>query len=191
MNTPEVRFTRAADAVAWLKMQGWQISPAGFSRHFKARRIPKDADGTFRGSALLAFASTHLTPVARVEDKESRGAVLAKASADADLKSVRAERERLRLAREQGKLMPISRHEDELAARALFFRREITGFVLRKGSELIEVVHGQEGDLDALVSWWENATADWMDAWSRDGMFALEEEQDADLGEIEDEDPIY
>ena len=131
-------------------------------------------------------------PVARIEDKESRGTVLAKTQADADLKSVRAERERLRLAKEQGKLMPISRHEEELAARALFFKREIVSFVQRKGAELIEVVHGQEGDLDALVAWWEDATADWMDAWSRDGTFAVAEDSEPEaIGDNEDEDSLY
>lgn len=169
----ETRFHTAADAVEWLKQQGWKISSAQFSRHFKAGHIPKDDDGNFTAPALLGYASARLQPEARIDDQQSRRVALGKMSADSELKTVRAARERLRLEKEQGKLMPVEQHEADLAARAVFFRSELTSFIHRTAAEIIDTVDGEPDRVPELIQWWERETADLMDGWSVDREFVV------------------
>ena len=173
MSQQDFRCKTAADAVAWLKQQGWKASPAQFSRHAAAGHVPRDADGMYGGASLRAYAAAHLQPLARSTDKEARSAAMGKLSADAELKAVKAERERLKLDKERGRLMPVADYEAELAARAMFFRSEILSFAHRKAAEIIRVTQGKEETLDALLAWWEDATLDWMDSWSADRDFVI------------------
>lgn len=171
-------FKTAIDAVQWLKMQGFKASAAQFSRHFRAGRIARNEEGLFTASALLGYAAVCLQPVARIDDAESRSVALGKMSADSELKSVRAARERLKLEKEQGKLMSVEVHEQDLAARAVFFKSEVESFIHRKAGEIIALVGGREGAVPELVAWWEEATADWFDAFSQESSFVSEEEEE-------------
>ena len=92
------------------------------------------------------------------------------------MKRYTAERTRLKLEKEMGMLMPRSEHEEALSARALFFKSEIETFGYRKAGEIIALVGGDEGKLEALLDWWERETADWMDAWDSDREFTYGEE---------------
>ncbi len=180
------RFRTQKEAVAWLRGQGWEISEPSFSRHKKEGRISTDAEGWFTVDGLRAFASAALARTAVVEDAQSRAAALEKMNADSELKSVKAARERLKLEREQGSLMPRAEHEAGLAARAVFFRSEIESFIFRKGGELIEVTGGKEENFQELIAWWRRETADWMDAWAQDREFLQEEDAASDVLEAED-----
>ena len=76
--------------------------------------------------------------------------------------------------------MSVREHEDELTARAVFFRAEIDGFIHRTGAKIIDVVRGDPDRLHDLIIWWGEATADWMDAWSAERDFVS---RDRDGGE--------
>lgn len=173
-----MQFKTQLDAVQYLAMQGYKVSRSTFNRHVQQHKVASTEEGFFETSALLGYAGVHLTPTARVEDAAAREAAVSQASADADWKKVRAERERLKLKKESGQLMPVAQHEDELAARALFFRSEIEGFIYRKGAAIIGLVGGSQDNLQRLILWWEEATADWMDAWSKDREFATDGDED-------------
>ena len=97
MSQAGTTFRTAADAVEWLKMQGYKISAPQFSRHFRAGKIARDGDGFFTASALLGYAAAQLQPVARIDDAESRRVALGQMRSDSELKTVRAARERLKL----------------------------------------------------------------------------------------------
>lgn len=184
MTTPDTRFKSAADAVAWLKRQGYKASEAQFSRHLRAGHIARDAEGFFSAPALLGYASVRLQPSARLDDAESRNVALGKLSADSELKRVRAAREQLKLEREQGQLMLRAEHDRDLAARAVFFASEVRGFIHRAGAAMIALVGGREEALAELIRWWERETADWMDAWAADREFA--DPVDDEAGEAAD-----
>lgn len=181
-NTPTATaaqtFKTQLDCVQWLEMQGFKISRSTFSLHVKSGKVATNAAGLFEASALLGYAAVNLTPTVKIEDAKARETTIGKISADSDLKTVRAERERLKLHREQGRLMPVSDHENELSARALFFKAEIEGFIHRKSSELIAVVEGKHDRKMDLITWWNDVTADWMDAWSRERDFADSADED-------------
>ncbi len=172
-------FRTATEAVAWLRKQGWKVSPQLFSNHWRAGKIPRSENG-FESSALLGYAATNLRPLASASDAEAREAAIGKLSADGQLKAIRAERERLKLEKDRGLLMPVARHEAELAARAVFFRAEVESFIVSHAGEMISLVHGDESLREELVAWWEEATAAWLDAYARDREFLLPgEDEDA------------
>ena len=127
---------------------------------------------------VLAYAAAHLKPLARQEQRELTDVTVSRLSADAEMKKINAERSRLKLEKERGTLVPRSEVEEALAARALFFRNEIENFGLRKAGEIIDLVRGDPAMLEAFMDWWRDETADWMDAWSGEREFVVNEEDD-------------
>lgn len=74
--------------------------------------------------------------------------------------------------------MPRSDHERNLAARALFFRREVENYIHLYGPGIIHLVGGDEDKLPLLLQHWEETTAVWMDAWSQERSFAVDDPAD-------------
>lgn len=168
---PGQSFRTQLDAAAYLRAAGYRVSKSLFNVHFKKGLIARNGAGLFEASALLGYAAVHLTPTARIGDAQAQAAAVDRLSADADWRAVKAERERLKLQKEAGQVMPVSEHEDQLVARAVFFRAEIEAFIHRAGPRIIDVVRGEPDRLHDLIIWWGEATADWMDAWSREREF--------------------
>lgn len=164
-------FKTQLDATAFLRDSGFSVSKSQFNRHVAARKVAKNADGHFEESALLGYAAVNLAPSAQQENRALSDATVGRIEADADLKRYSAERQKLKLAKEQGLLMQRAEHEENLAARALFFKSEIESFGYRKAGEIIALVHGDDSRLQELLAWWADATADWMDAWAADHEF--------------------
>ena len=175
---PGGSFRTQLDAAAYLRAAGYRVSKSLFNAHFKKGLIPRNAAGLFEASALLGYAAVNLTPTARIGDAQARTAAVDRLSADADWRAVKAERERLKLQKESAQVMPVSEHEDQLVARAVFFRAEIEAFIHRAGPRIIDVVRGEPDRLQDLIIWWDEATADWMDAWTGDREFADDAEGD-------------
>lgn len=185
MRAVPTRFRTQADAVAWLKLQGYKISKASFSGHVKAGKIGTDGDGFFTSSALLGYAGVHLDPVVKIDDAKGREAAMAKMNADSELKAVRAERERLKLDQERGRLMLVEKHEEELAARALYFRNSLESFIDHEGAAFIDFVHGDQTMFAQLTHRWRLKMAELMDAWASGVDFA--ETVDIDSADIVDD----
>ena len=177
------------EAVQWLNARGYKCSRAGFNRAFKAGRIPTSDDGTFDESVLLAFAGTDLEATAKIENRVITDAAEEKLLADAKLKKAQADRAELRLMTERGQLINKDEAEAALAERAAFFKSEIENFARRKGAEIIDLVNGNSDLLPKFLKWWNNATADWMNAWSVDG-FTMTDDDDADEVAVVDQ-PVY
>lgn len=165
--------------LAFLVDAGFKISKSQLSRDVAARKLTKTPEGYFDEQALLAYANVHLQPTAQVENRALSDATVRRLEADAEQKKLAAERTRLKLAKEQGLLMEIAAHEDDLAARALFFRSEIEAFGYRVAGELIALVGGDPDKQGDFLAWWQNATADWMDAWAADRDFNTELDESA------------
>lgn len=171
-------FRTQLDAVAFLQGRGFKVGKSKFNNDVRGGRIPTNDAGEFEEGALLGYAATHLQPVAKVEDKAASAAHQERLSADADLKKVQAERQRLKLLREQGQLMPREDHERDLASRATFFKSEIEAFIIRTAPDAIALVEGDESRVQDLVHFWQERTADWMDAWSQDREFVVPQDDE-------------
>ena len=171
------------DAVEFLTNQGFKVSKSKFGRDVNDGKVATTVEGFFEDGALLAYASLHLTPLAKAENRALTDANVNRLAADADLKRLTAERARLKLEKEQGLLMPRAQYEEDLAARAMFFKSEVDSFGFRKAGEIIALVNGDESKLPDLLKWWAAQTADWMDAWASDRQFAASDEDIEELGE--------
>lgn len=174
------------DAVAFLKDRGFKVSKSALNRDLKAGKISTDINGHFEESSLLAYALALKEPTATAENKALSSATTFRLSADAELKKYQAERQKLKLEKEQGLLMPKTESERNLAARALFFKNEVRNFIHLHGAAIIHLSGGEEGRLPALVRFWEEKTAVWMDTWSREREFAVtaNDESDEDASDI-------
>lgn len=175
MASPLQTLKTQLDAVAYLRDAGYKVSKSQFSRMVRARKVATNADGHFEAQALLGFAAANLAPAGQAADASLAEATTTKLSADARLKDYQAERTLLKLQKERGLLMPRAEHERDLAARALFFRAEVRNFIHLHGAAMIALVGGDEARLRDLVTWWEDKTALWIDAWSQDREYLLPE----------------
>lgn len=176
-------FAKQLHAVAYLQAQGFKVGKSKFNADVKAGRVATTPEGHFEAGALLAYAAVHLTPLARAEHSGQVNASTNKLAADARLKDIQAQRQELKLQKEQGALMLKSEHEAALAARAMFFRSELEGFGLRALPALIQLVGGREDSLQEALEWWADATADLMDAWSADREFTTDDDGPAVEGD--------
>ena len=171
-------FKTQLEAKAFLINQGFKLSKSKFGRDVNDRKVATNAEGQFEDGALLAYAAAHLTPAAQAENRALTDATVNRVAADADLKRLTAERARLKLEKEQGLLMPRAQYEEDLAARAMFFKSEVESFGFRKAGEIITLVKGDESRLPELLKWWAAETADWMDAWSSEREFVAGEQDE-------------
>ena len=178
-------YKTQTDAVSYLNDAGYKISGPTFSRAVRNRKVPRNAEGHFEESTLLGYAGVYLDPAERLEDKKAGQANAEKASASAEKDRWTAARLKLKYEKEQGLLMPKSEHERDLAARALFFKKEVENFIHLFGPGIIHLVGGDENRLPELVAFWGDKTADWMNAWAEEREFLVldeEEESEFDAG---------
>ncbi len=179
---PGRAFRTQMEGVKYLNGQGYKIGRDKFSRHVIEGLIPKLPGGGFEASALLGYAAAHCEPLASAVNREADSAALERMKADTANKMAMAERNRLKLERERGNLMPRDEHETDLAARAAFFRREVETFGPRLGPRIIHLVGGDENKLPAFVEFWKEQTAVWLDAYAQDREFVIgdQEPEEAD-----------
>jgi len=175
-------FKTQLDAVQFLASQGYKLGKSTFNNHIHEGLVCTNEDGYFHKATLLGYALNNLKSTIIAGDMRSMEAQINRVASDADLKQVKTERERIKLLREQNALMPVADHERDLAARALFFKQEIQSFIHRKADDMIILVGGNENFHAKFVHWWEQETADWMDAWSTDRDFSVAD-ADADAEE--------
>lgn len=180
MTSPLQTLKTQLDAVAYLTDAGYKISKSQFNRAVRARKVPVNADGHFEAPALLAYAGANLAPRGQLADAALADATAGRLSADAQLKTFQAERQKLKLQKEQGLLMPRADHERDLAARALFFKAEVRNFIHLHGAAIIALTGGDEARLRDLVEFWADKTALWMDAWSGEREYLLPEDPEGD-----------
>jgi len=162
-------------AHAFLVAQGFKISRAKVYKDIEDGRLGRQKDGTFLPEVLVAYGRAFLDPVAgHGVDEEGSGAATKRLLADADLRSVMAERARLKLEADQGRLMPRMDHELELAARAQFFRRQVEVFCNLAAPRILACVCGDDDKLPDLVQLLMEETSVWLDAYAAEKPFVVE-----------------
>lgn len=173
-------FKTQRESLAYLKEQGFKVEKSTVSNAVRAGLLPRNAAGMYEASVLMAYAAANLTPLAKAENKALVEATANRQSNDAELKHYQAQRTKLKLEKELGMLMPKADHERDLAARALFFRNEVRNFIHLYGPEIIIFVGGDESRLRDLVQWWAEKTGIWMDAWSGEREFLVDDQDESD-----------
>ena len=173
-------FDTQLEAVEYLNSQGYKIGKSKLNADFKKGLIPVSPDGLFSADVLLGYAKAHCKTRARAEDQAAANANTQRTLADAENKRIMAERAKLKLAPEQGRLMFKDDHERDLALRAQFFKREIETFGSRLGSEIITLVDGDTARLPEFLEFWAEQTAEWMDAWAVERNFTASDEVSAE-----------
>lgn len=183
MSVTSPSFSKQIDAVRWLQSQGYKIQRTKMSADVRLGKVPTNADGKFEAATLLAYAAANLEPLTKVENQAVLESTVSRQTADANLKHYQAERTKLKLAKELGSLMPKVEHEQDLAARALFFKNEVRNFIHLYGGEIVHLVGGQESRLRDLVEWWAEKTGIWMDTWSQEREFLVPDDDADDASE--------
>jgi len=165
-------FAKRKEALAYLKGRGFKVGRTKFYDDCKARLIPTDAEGRFEEKVLLAYAAA-LPTVAREEDSQTADASRQRLEADADHKSEQAKLARMRRLKLEGELVPRAEVERGRAARAQFFRAQVENYGHLMGPQIIALVGGDEAKLPQFLRFWEESTADWMEAWAADREFVV------------------
>jgi len=167
-------FSTQLEAMSYLLGQGYKVSKSKFGRDLAKGLIPTTTEGLFEANGLMGYAKVHCKARARADDEAAGSAALERLRADAEHKRVMAERGRLKLEQEQGRLIPREDHERDLAARAAFFRRELLTWGPRLGAQIILAVGGEESRLQDYLDLWDEAVETWLDAWAADQDFVLD-----------------
>ena len=175
MTTPDKPIISGTAVHKFLQGLGYKISQAKIYKDIGEGRLGKQKDGSFSTDVLVAYARAFLEPVAgKPVDEEGGQAATKRLLADADLRTVQAERARLKLEHETGRLMPREEHEMALAARAQFFRNQVDVFCNLAAPRILAVVNGDETRLPDLLLLLRQETAVWLDAYAAERTFAIE-----------------
>ncbi|MGD9643971.1 MAG: hypothetical protein AB7V08_14730 [Elusimicrobiales bacterium] len=172
-------FPKKPAALAYLQGRGFAIKKTKFYDDIKAGLIPTNADGQFEEAVLLAYAAA-LPTAAKEKDSKLAGEARRRLSADADHKSEQAQLTRLRRLKLEGQLVERAQLERDLAARAQFFRRQLENWGPLVGGRVIEAVGGDEARLPDFLVFWEEAVADFLNAFSEDVQFVVGADDPAD-----------
>lgn len=174
-------FPKKPAALAYLQGRGFAIKKTKFYADIKAGLIPTNAAGQFEEAVLLAYAAA-LPTTAKEEDGKLSCEARRRLTADADHKSEQAQLTRLRRQKLEGALVERAQLERDLAARAQFFRRQLENWGPLVGGRVIEAVGGDEARLPEFLLFWEEAVADWLDAFSADKQFIVGADESLDDG---------
>lgn len=183
---PGLVFATQLEALDYLQGQGYKVSKSKFNRDKAKGLVPTTAEGFFEANGLMGYAKVHCPVRERADDAAAGQAALERLKADAEYKRVMAERGRLKMEQEQGRLIAREDHERDLAARAAFFRREMETFGPRLGPQIILAVGGDDGRLPEFLALWRDEVETLMDAWAQDRDFVLDQ---GDQGEALDQTP--
>jgi hypothetical protein len=176
MTDPDKPIKSRTAAHKYIVGLGYKVSQSKVYEDFKAGKLGKQEDGTFSPRTLEAYARAYLEPIAgKVRDDGGSAAATKRLLADADLRAVQADRMRLKLAAEEGLLMPRQEHELELAARAQFFVNQVGVFCHRLAPRIIACCAGDEAKTPELTQFLLEETAVWLDAYAQDKVFVAED----------------
>lgn len=172
IEAPERIATKVA-AVEFVNQQGYMVSRATFTTHVSRGYVKRDDQGGFPIAGLLEYAKAYLKTRFAGTDPDVINYQQLRIKADAENKRIMAARGELKLKLEQGKLIEKAKHEEDLAARMAFFKRELETFMLRRSGRVVELAQKAEPVL-AILSWWNEEVAAWLDTWSQGRSFTVE-----------------
>ena len=165
------------EAVAYIQDQGYQVKKSKFSDDVKAGLVAKSEHG-FDKAALMAYALAHCKAKKQIQNAAVAEAQAKRLQAEADDKSNRAELSRMKLMKEQGRLMERDLHERELAARANFFARQHKTSARALAGPIINLVRGDASQRLALIHYLEDFWTDALDAFANTRSFVMDEDDE-------------
>jgi hypothetical protein len=173
-------FRTLRSAYRYLAGRGYKLSYETFRTHTLTGKVARNVDGLFTAEVLEEYARQNLFSLSQDAVKKVADWQAVKLKADAENKRIMAARGQLKLDLEQGKLIERAKHEEDLAARMAFFKRELETFMLRRSGKVIELA--QETDpTAAILTWWKDEVTNWLDTWSGERSYLVE----LDVAEID------
>lgn len=180
--TPEPDVFRGlGEACAYLSELGYDCHPATLSRGVKAGKIGASREKgelVFAKKALDAYVR-HLRPRDGGEGDDKRTRTYLRQKAELELRElgIETERKALRLAAEQGKLLPRDRVEEEWGAAAQLLVSSFETWSHEASDAILELVKGDAERQPELLRYLLESTEDYFD------QFAAEREWTVEMGE--------
>lgn len=196
----------------FLDGEGFKVNSSTFSRHARAGYIGENAEGEFEADALLAYARQRLKrkESGKTVSAEEKERMDAKSRAELDLLEAKAARERIKQRREEGGIIELEDHLNDLAARMAFFSLQLDGYAVQQAEasvdvlvgkrldgveKIIALVDGDPGKARDLAAYFERQVPElsevclvkkqqWLQAFSRERVFVVDLDEavgDADV----------
>ncbi|NDV20015.1 hypothetical protein GO013_11335 [Pseudodesulfovibrio sp. JC047] len=146
-------FRTQTEAWQFLDGEGFKSNSSSFGRHCQAGLVGKNTDGAFEAEALLTYARAKLNrkTSGKKVTQEEKDRDVRKKEAEINLTEFKAERERIKLEKEQGKLIERNHVQREIGARAGVLSSMFKSEVQKRGRELVETVEGKPGKTRDLI----------------------------------------
>jgi len=154
--------------LAWLNEHGYAIKKSALYNHIEHGKLRKRKDGTFALSSVEKYADTHLKLMDGTPSTFRRAEKLAEQKAEAEVRKLnaqaaRAERQEMIL---RDGWVERAEMERQLAARAAILKNDIEAWCYATAPEIIKQCAGDAANTEALITWLQRGTAQWMNRYA-------------------------
>jgi hypothetical protein len=164
-------------SVTYLEALGYKVYYSKLRDDSLNGRLERDPkSGKFTESSLKEYAGKYLVMEGSKGGLKTREAEAkaARMESDAKLKRIMAERNQLKLDVERGLVIEVGKYEQALAARMAFFKNEVEVLGSAVVDAMVERFGVGSGRKEEILTWWGEATAGWLDAFSKDREFTVD-----------------
>ncbi len=148
------RLDTLADALAYLKNEGWRSTRTSLYRHQKEGKIRPRSDGTYLQSDVDKYARTWLKQSSTGQRINERIEDLQRKKLEMELKNldISIERNKFNFDKEQGRYLPREQMEIELATRAGILDAGLKHWIQSRAAEWIRTVNGDMKRIADLIN---------------------------------------
>lgn len=151
-------FENRKQAVDYLRGAGWQVSYNTVSKAVGKGLLTPRKGGGFTQFALDQYGAACLkrrletAPAADPPEDKDPGLGEKKMQAEISLKEIARQREELKLARDQGNLVPRELYEKDLAARLALFSNAMEAWFARVAGEIAALLGADLGAAERIIA---------------------------------------
>lgn len=147
------RFDNLADALAYLKDEGWRAAQTSIYRHQKEGKVRPRPDGSYWKSDIDKYARTFLRQAATGQRVSERIEDLQRKKLEKELQNLKIEIERKQFAlgRDQGKYIPKDQMDIELAGRAGILEAGLKHWIQSHAADWIRLTGGDTKKVGELI----------------------------------------
>ena len=152
---PPFEKTKSGAAVLrWLQACGWQIEKSQFYDHIKEGKLSTDKQGYFTIRRVKKYAKTFLrrAETGQLLREEREDLAVSKAQEEVIKLQLQNERERVKLAIEQGAYLPKDDFYRELAARLVVLDAGLERMARDRVAEFVHIVGGDQAKAEHLTA---------------------------------------
>jgi len=172
---------------SYLTSAGWKVKKSKLYQDKKKGLLKMQPDGTVLKSDADTYAAAYLAPADAAPDKDDDGTLELKRDlikAELEVKQQLAERNRLRLERERGEVVPRDEVDKILVATASVLRSGLRQWIYVKMGELVELVGGDPAKIEPAIHFFLNDSNVFFNGFAKARDFDV-----VDTGDDEDGEP--